>query len=137
MLNILHCEAQKIALHYNREEIEPIDLYTVADSIFTSTEYAIEGIRNYKVEILSKYADLLDIQKFEPLEETGQNESSPKKRSQPKNSTESQQNSNTSDESVTPSPLIELTKNCKSASEIRTMFIENKVIKSISELIES
>lgn len=137
MLGILHCEAQKSALHYNREEIEPIDLYTVAESLFTSTDYAIEGIRNYEVEILSKYSDLLDIQNFKLLEENEQKESNPKKSSQPKTSPESHQNSNTSDEVVIQSPLIELTKNCKTASEVRVMFIENKIIKSIFELIES
>ncbi|MFN8886835.1 MAG: AAA family ATPase [Cyclobacteriaceae bacterium] len=137
MLSILHCEAQKIALHYNREEIEPIDLYTVAESLFNSTDYAIEGIRNYEVEILAKYSDLLDIQNFKHPEKNEQKESSHRKSTQQESKTNSKHNPPTSDESILPSPLIELTKNCKTASEIRTMFIENKIIKSIPELIES
>lgn len=146
LLNMLHAEAQKICLHNRKKKIEPIDLLVAAKNLFSSTSLAMEGIKNYNTQILSRYPDLLTIEKFkkDPDSELGSN---PDEAPKVENGTD--QNGNTSINNIPNElersvkmkdgvigDLLELIENCGTCNESYSIFRENEVIPHISELVE-
>ena len=138
MLTTLHCEAQKICLHEKRNVIEIKDLLIVAKNLFCSTEFAIEGIKNYNTQILSRFNDLMTIEKFipiktEPVDDDKCEDTEPAKS---KNKASESNNPYGPVGSQFEGDLLLLFKNCSSANEVHTIFKENKIIPSMSDIIE-
>jgi hypothetical protein len=138
LLTTLHCEAQKLCLLENRDMIEIKDLLIVSKNLFSGIDLAIEGIKNYTTQILSRFSDLMTIEKFTSIQTNVDNDDRCKdneERKAKKNKAES--NDSTMDQPYqNEGDLIILHKNCSYAHEVHTVFIEHKVIPSISEIVQ-
>lgn len=132
MLKMLHSEVQKVCIHSNKKEIEMLDLLIVAKTLFSTTDLAMYGIKNYNVEVLSKFSDLLHIKNFN-IKPQKQDRSSKKKES--KSSTKPESN-NKKKRSTKKGDLIDLVQNCKTSNEVYAMFKDNDIITDISEILE-
>jgi len=154
LLNLLHIEAQKICLHNRKNKIEPRDLVIASKNLFSSTSLAMSGIKNYNAEILSRYPDLLTIEKFNNNEAVSLEDLDIKRNSFIKSKVRSAPGANgstrkkkknitiDSNAPLTKKPesiqsdLLELTENCKTSNEVYSIFAEHYIIPEISEAVE-
>ncbi|GHN00831.1 hypothetical protein WSM22_23200 [Cytophagales bacterium WSM2-2] len=89
------------------------------------------GIINYNVEILSKFSDLLRIEK---IEDGVRDDSTKKQEGNPKVKKSPAQRKNGNRKSVQKSELLDLTRNYETPNKIYSIFKENGIIPDISEI---